>query len=69
MAADSDLIFCGSDCHGIVDGPTSSTPKVFPVAKPLEVYIQPNTGHGMNLHFNATGWYGAVQDFLGKNGL
>lgn len=69
MAADSDLIFCGSDCHDVADGPYAANPKVFSVAKPLETYIQPNTGHGMNLHFNATGWYSVVQDFLGKNGL
>jgi len=69
MAADSDLIFCGSDCHGVADGPDSPDAKVFPAAKPFEAYIQPNTGHGMNLHHNATGWYGVVQDFLGKNGL
>jgi hypothetical protein len=69
MAAEQDLIFCGADCYGIADGPTSNTPHVFPKAKPLEIYIQPNTGHGMNLHFNATGWYDVVFDFLGKNGL
>lgn len=67
MAAEFDLIFCGVDCKGIADGP--ETAAVFSAAKPLEVYIQPNTGHGMNLHYNATGWYGVVQDFLGKNGL
>lgn len=69
VAADADLIFCGSNCHGVVDGPYAANAKLFPEAQPLETYIQPNTGHGMNLHFNATGWYGVVQDFLGKNGL
>ena len=69
MAADSDLIFCGADCVGLVDGPDSPTYKVFAAAKPLEIYIQPNTGHGMNLHKNATGWYGVVNNFLTTNGL
>ncbi|QDS75304.1 hypothetical protein FKW77_001367 [Venturia effusa] len=69
MAADADLIFCGSDCYGVVDGPYAANAKVFSAAKPLKTYIQPNTGHGMNLHFNATGWYGVVQDFLAENGL
>jgi hypothetical protein len=69
MAAESDLIFCGADCHGIADGPTSNTPHVFPAAKPLEIYIQPNSGHSMNLHHNATEWYAVVFDFLSKNGL
>lgn len=69
MAASNDLIFCGGVCYGIVDGPTSGVPELFAAAKPLEVYIQPDTGHGMNLHYNATGWYDVVFDFLGSNGL
>jgi hypothetical protein len=69
MAAENDLIFCGGECSGIVDGPTSSVPAAFTSAKPLEVYIQPRTGHAMNIHYNATGWYNVVNGFLGSNGL
>lgn len=61
MAAEFDLIFCGANCTGLVEGP--ATKEVFPNAD-LEVYIQPNTGHGMNLHRNATGWYDVVFDWL-----
>lgn len=69
MAGDSDLIFCGADCHGVVDGSDSVSPLVFSAATPFKTYIQPNTGHGMNLHKNATGWFDVVFDFLQTNGL
>ncbi|TKA83617.1 hypothetical protein B0A55_00436 [Friedmanniomyces simplex] len=47
----ADLSFCGSDCYGILE----QAAPCFPAAKPFETYVQPNTGHGMNLHYNATG--------------
>ncbi|KAF7188918.1 hypothetical protein HII31_09841 [Pseudocercospora fuligena] len=43
------------------------TAPLFPAAKPFEIYIQPDTGHGMNLHYNATGAYEVIQDWIGKN--
>jgi hypothetical protein len=67
MAAEFDLIFCGGMCKGLVDGQANPAPKVFPAAKPLSIYIQPNTGHGMNLHKNATAWYEVVNNFLITN--
>lgn len=45
---------------GILEGVAIS----FPAAKPFKSYVQPRTGHGMNLHFNATGAYDVIQDFL-----
>lgn len=69
MAAAHDLIFCGGECEGVVSGPYYTGPQTYPAAKPLETYIQPNTGHGMNLHYNATGWYDVVFNFLETNGL
>ena len=32
-------------------------------------YIQPETGHGINLHYNATGAYGVINNFLQAKGL
>ncbi|KAF2809638.1 alpha/beta-hydrolase [Mytilinidion resinicola] len=64
---DSDLIFCGADCTGILDGPYSVSPQLFANAEPLAFYLQPDTGHGMNLHGNATGWFAVVNDFLDKH--
>lgn len=43
--------------------------KGVPNAKTFEAYIQPNTGHGINLHYNATGAYNVIQSFLSSNGL
>ena len=65
---DKDLIFCGSNCTGLL-GSTSTAFTRFEGSKDTEVYIQPNTGHGMNLHFNATKGYEYVMSWLGKNGF
>ena len=35
----------------------------------FEAYIQPNTGHGINLHYNATGTYDVIEEFLSAHGL
>lgn len=67
MAADSDLIFCGGNCT--VDYVSPPAKQVFPNAKPLDVYVQPNTGHAMNVHYNATGWYDVVFDWIKEQGL
>ena len=32
-------------------------------------YLQPDTGHGINLHYNATGAYMVINDFLNSKGL
>ena len=32
-------------------------------------YVQPDTAHGINLHYNSTGAYKVIQDFLGSKGL
>ena len=69
LAAQSDYIFCGGDCTGIIDGPYSASRALFPAVSDFEVYIQPNTGHAINLHYNATGAYAVANNFLKKNGL
>ena len=68
LAADQDLIFCASNCTGLY-GPTSVAVQAFNGSKNVETYIQPNTGHGINLHYNATGAYNVVLDFLKRKGL
>jgi hypothetical protein len=67
IIGNEDLPFCGGNCTGIIDGPIG--PKIFPAASPFKTYIQPNTGHGLNLHFNATGAYSVINSFLKENGL
>ena len=43
--------------------------KLFPATRAFEAYIQPNTGHAINLHYNSTGAYMAIQQFLNGQGL
>ena len=43
--------------------------KAFPAARAFEAYIQPNTGHAINLHYNSTGAYRVMQEFLIAHGL
>ncbi|OQD99676.1 hypothetical protein PENVUL_c063G09902, partial [Penicillium vulpinum] len=68
----NDVPFCGGDCLN-TGGKSASIPAgvkmVFPSASAFSAYIQPNTGHAMNLHYNATGAYKQINDFLEANGL
>lgn len=60
IAGDADLIYCGGDCYDVFQKDAA----YFSSAQPFETYIQPHTGHGMNLHFNASGTYEVVQSFF-----
>jgi len=41
----------------------------FPAAKTFQAYIQPNTGHGINFHYNSTGAFQVMQQFFVTQGL
>ena len=66
----NDLPFCGGNCLATGNSSLPSIPaavaKSFPKvpSNNFEAYIQPNTGHGINLHFNATGAYDVINNFL-----
>ena len=70
-----DLPYCGGNCLATGDPEIPSIPstvsKSFPKVSPenFEAYIQPNSGHGINFHYNATGAYDVIQTFLGSKGL
>jgi pimeloyl-ACP methyl ester carboxylesterase len=69
-----DVPFCGGNCYGKAQNITAANipagvETAFPAASAFEAYIQPNTGHGLNFHYNATAGYQVIQDFLGRNGL
>lgn len=68
LAAEADLIFCGSNCTGLY-GADSVTVEAFNGSSSVETYIQPRVGHGINLHKNATGAYDVVLDWASRNGL
>jgi pimeloyl-ACP methyl ester carboxylesterase len=74
LTGEQDVPFCGGNCYGQVTGTNfSNIPEdvamAFPSASAFTSYIQPNTGHGLNFHYNATAGYQVVQDFLASNGL
>jgi pimeloyl-ACP methyl ester carboxylesterase len=66
-----DQIFCGGDCLATGNASIPNIPgevaPAFPKAKPFQTYIQPNSGHAVNVHFNSTGAYKVINEFLGKN--
>ncbi|KAL2839258.1 Alpha/Beta hydrolase protein [Aspergillus pseudoustus] len=64
ISGQSDLPFCGGDCTGVFEGPASVSPFVFPAASPFASYIQPNAGHALNLHHNASGAYDVIHAFV-----
>ncbi|KAJ6010197.1 hypothetical protein N7522_005213 [Penicillium canescens] len=69
---DKDIPFCGGDCFatgGAAESIPAAAKAVFPSASAFSAYIQPNTGHGINLHHNATGAYQQIHDFLATHGL
>jgi hypothetical protein len=43
--------------------------KTYPHATAIEVAIQPNTGHALPLHNNATAGFQLTFEFLAKHGL
>ena len=68
MAGQHDLIYCGWDCVGLF-GAQSAAKEAFPKAKSWERYIQPHVGHGINLHYNATGAYGVIMNWAERHGF
>ncbi|KAJ5349502.1 hypothetical protein N7541_007229 [Penicillium brevicompactum] len=69
---ENDIAFCGGACSYTTDSSASipaGVKAVFPKASAFTAYIQPETGHGINLHYNSTGAYQQINDFLGAQGL
>ncbi|KAL8729722.1 MAG: hypothetical protein Q9166_004550 [cf. Caloplaca sp. 2 TL-2023] len=68
-----DAIYCGGDCLATGDPALASIPAksrmAFPMARTFEAYIQPDTAHAINLHYNSTGAYNVIQRFLTREGL
>lgn len=58
------LFVTGSVASILQEGKTA-----FPMASAFEAHIQPHTGHGINMHYNATGAYNHIAGFLKANWL
>ena len=75
ITGEMDVPFCGGNCYGKIPGMefenmVQAVDLVFPGKEEgVTVCVQPETGHGLNFHYNATGGYGVMLDFLASNGL
>jgi pimeloyl-ACP methyl ester carboxylesterase len=72
FTGDKDQPFCGSDCMTTGTSAASIPAEAamqFPSASAFEAYIQPNTGHGLTVHYNATAGYEVIQIWLAEHGL
>lgn len=70
FTGDADVPFCGGDClktGGAAPSIPAQTSVLFPNASVFEAYIQPNTGHGLTAHYNATAGYQVIQNWLGDH--
>ncbi|KAK0388318.1 hypothetical protein NLU13_4563 [Sarocladium strictum] len=62
-----DFYVCRGDCKGIIT--KDELYKSYPNATDIDLVIQPNTGHALPLHNNATAGFQLSFDFLKKHGL
>ncbi|KKK12610.1 hypothetical protein AOCH_002275 [Aspergillus ochraceoroseus] len=72
ISGSNDVPFCGGDCYNTGGGAPSipsDAAKAFPNARPFEAFVQPNTGHAINLHYTAKEAYNFMFVFLATNGL
>ncbi|KAF2121078.1 hypothetical protein BDV96DRAFT_563539 [Lophiotrema nucula] len=67
MLPEFDFYICGGDCKDLPEFKTLN--ETYPVAREIDVYVHPNTGHAFTLHNNATAGYQVTFDFLARNGL
>lgn len=72
ITGENDNIYCGGNCTA-TGGTAASIPADvkanYPNASAFEAYIQPNTGHGINLHYNSTAAFTVIQDWFTNHGL
>lgn len=72
FTGEKDQPFCGSDCLTTgteAESLPAEAAVQFPSASAFEAYIQPNTGHGLTAHYNATAGYEVIQRWLATHGL
>ncbi len=62
-----DFFVCGGDCKGLTN--VTILRQAWPAASDLDLVIQPNTGHALPFHTNATAGFQLSFDFLARNGL
>ena len=71
ITGSDDLPYCGGDCTntgGSAPSVISSVAMSFPETN-ISTVVHPNTGHGINLHKNATGAYNVIHSFFDSHHL
>lgn len=64
----NDWVFCFGNCSYPTDLAAAVT-TLYPKATAFSSYLAPVAGHGINLHYSATGAFVHIQTFLKTNGL
>jgi len=62
-----DFYVCRGNCNGLAN--KTMLMETYPNATEIEITIQPNTGHALPLHNNATAGFQLTYDFLARHGL
>ncbi|KAK5720524.1 hypothetical protein LTR17_014925 [Elasticomyces elasticus] len=62
-----DFYVCRGDCNGLAN--ITQLAATYPNASAIEVALQPNTGHALPLHNNATAGFAVNFDFLERHGF
>jgi pimeloyl-ACP methyl ester carboxylesterase len=62
-----DFYICRGDCRDLAN--VTALKQTYPNATDIEVVLQPNTGHALPLHNNATAGFGLIFDFFSRHGL
>lgn len=53
---------CGGNCTSILEAAAVD----FPNSSKFATYLQPNSGHALNMHLNASAYFDVILDFLGE---
>lgn len=72
FTGENDLPFCGGNClatGGAAESIPATANEAFPHAEAFSAVIQPQTGHGMTMHYNATAGYQQILNFLRDHDL
>jgi hypothetical protein len=67
VTGEVDAIFCGGNCTAAASVAMSipaMAEMAFSNASPFVPYVQPKSGHAIDVHYNATGAYNVMNTFL-----
>jgi pimeloyl-ACP methyl ester carboxylesterase len=64
---EKDFYICRGDCNGLAN--VTELRATYPNASAIEVVLQPDTGHALPLHNNATAGFQLTYEFLDRHGL